>query len=76
MQFFSLIFAYTLLYPGLDAMGKAGAGAVSYPLMVGSCIVSFSLYSALRLKERISPAQLAALVLCLGGLAGLCFPAP
>ncbi len=76
MQFFSLIFAYTLLYPGLDAMGKAGAGAVSYPLMVGSCIVSFTLYSSLVLKEKLSWTQMAALVFCLGGLAGLCFPSP
>lgn len=76
MQFFSLIFAYTLLYPGLDAMGKAGAGAVSYPLMVGSCIVSFTLYSALVLREKLSWTQMAALVFCLGGLAGLCFPSP
>ena len=45
LQFFSLIFAYTLLYPGVDIMAELDAGSVSYPLMVGSCIVSFSLYS-------------------------------
>ena len=45
LQFFSLIFAYTLLYPGVDIMAENGAGSVSYPLMVGSCIVSFSLYT-------------------------------
>lgn len=49
-------------------------GAVSYPLMVGSCIVSFTIYSRLVLKERLKPLQYLALVLCLTGLAGLCLP--
>ncbi len=74
MQFFSLIFAYTLAYPGKDAMAAAGAGSVIYPLQVGSCIVSFSLYSILALKEKTSPVQFLAIGLCLLGLAGLCFP--
>lgn len=72
--FFSLIFAYTLFYPGMDAMAKAGAGSVNYPLMVGSCIVSFTLYSFLFLRERLKPMQIAALILCVVGLACLCVP--
>ena len=75
LQFFGLLFAYTLLYPGMDAMARAGAGAVSYPLMVGSCIVSFSLYSIFVLHEKAGPVQYAALACCLVGLAGLCIPA-
>ena len=47
---------------------------VCYPLMVGSCIVSFSLYSIFGLKEKATKVQIAALVLCMIGLAGLCFP--
>lgn len=74
MQPFNLFFAYVLLYPGLDAMGRAGVGSVCYPLMVGSCIVSFSLYSIFGLKEKVTKVQIAALVLCVIGLAGLCFP--
>ena len=74
MQPFNLFFAYALLYPGLDAMGRAGVGSICYPLLVGSCIVSFSLYSILVLKEKASKVQIAALVLCMIGLAGLCFP--
>lgn len=74
MQPFNLFFAYVLLYPGMDAMGRAGVGSICYPLMVGSCIVSFSLYAILGLKEKITKVQIAALVLCVIGLAGLCFP--
>lgn len=71
---FNLFLAYVLLYPGLDAMGRAGAGSVCYPLMVGSCIVSFSLYSILKLREKVTALQISAIVLCLIGLSGLCFP--
>lgn len=75
MQFFSLIFAYTLFYPGMDIMAKAGAGAICHPLMVGSCIVSFTLYAILALKEKTSLVQRLALIFCLIGLTGLCFQA-
>ncbi len=74
MQCFFLFFAYLFLYPGLDAMTNAGAGSLSYPLMVGSCISVFSIYSLIRLKEKLTGIQIAALGLCLAGLAGLCFP--
>ncbi len=75
LQFFGLIFAYLLHYPGLDAMAKAGAGSVSYPLMVGSCLASFTAYSAIVLKERGGLVQACALACCLLGLTGLCIPA-
>ncbi len=74
LQFFNLIFAYTLFYPGMNAMADAGAGGVCYPLMVGSCIVTFSLCSILLLKEKIRLLQGAAILLCLSGLIGLCWP--
>lgn len=74
MQFFSLIFAYTLFYPGMDAMGKAGAASICYPMMVGSCIVSFTLYAVFGLKEKLTWTQGVALIFCAIGLAGLCFP--
>lgn len=75
MQFFSLIFSYTLFYPGMDIMAKCGAGAICHPLMVGSCIVSFTLYAILALKEKTTMAQRLALIFCLIGLTGLCFKA-
>ncbi len=75
LQFFGLIFAYTLLYPGMNAMADAGIGGMCYPMMVGSCIVSFTLSSVLLLKERMNRLQIIALAVCIAGLALICTPA-
>ena len=72
LQFFSLLFAYTLLYPGMDKMAERGAGAVSYPLMVASCIIAFTIYSFTVLKEKPTVKQILALVFCLIGLGCMC----
>ena len=69
MQFFGLIFAYTLLYPGMDELARHGAGAIAYPLMVASCIVAFTLYARFALRERGSRNTIFALLFCLLGLA-------
>lgn len=71
-QGFGLIASYFLLYRGMDAMSEAGIGAVSYPLLIGSCIVAFSLYSILILKESVRRTQYMGLVLCLGGIVAIC----
>ena len=71
LQFFSLIFAYTLFYPGMFAMGKHGLGMVCFPMMVGSCILCFTLAGIFLLREKVRPLQLAALAMCLSGLTGL-----
>jgi len=49
-------------------MGRNGLGMLCYPMMVGSCIVSFTLISIFYLKEKIKAVQIAALILCIGGL--------
>ena len=67
LQAFSLICSYLLLYPGLDAMAKAGAGSISYPLVVGACIVGFNLYSLFFLKEKWNVLQAAGVAFCIGG---------
>jgi multidrug transporter EmrE-like cation transporter len=72
LQFFNLLFAYTLFYPGMNIMAQAGMGGMCYPMMVGSCIVSFTLTSIWLLKEKVSPAQLAALAVCIAGLILIC----
>jgi drug/metabolite transporter (DMT)-like permease len=72
LQFFNLIFAYTLLYPGLDTMADHGLGGMCYPMLVGSCIVSFTISSVLILKEKIRPVQVAALTACIAGLVFIC----
>lgn len=68
LKSFGLIASYLLLYPGLDAMAKAGAGCISYPLIVGSCIVGFNLYSLVRLREKSSLVQIAGIASCMAGL--------
>ena len=72
LQGFSLLFAYTLFYPGLDAMAANGLGGMCYPMLVGSCIVSFTLSSIFFLKEKIHLIQLIALVCCISGLVCIC----
>lgn len=74
LQFFNLLFAYTLFYPGMNAMADAGLGGMCYPVMVGSCIVSFTLASVWILREKMRPLQVAALGVCLTGLVFLCIP--
>ena len=72
LQFFSLIFAYTLFYPGMDVMAEQGRGGMCYPLMVGSCIVFFTIMSVLLLKERLRLIQLVAISVCIAGLTLIC----
>lgn len=72
LQFFNLIFAYTLFYPGLNTMADHGLGGMCYPMLVGSCIVSFTASSVLVLKEKIKGIQIAALVVCIAGLVFIC----
>ena len=74
LQFFNLLFAYTLFYPGMNAMADAGLGGMCYPMMVGSCIISFTLSSIWILKEKLRPLQAAALGICVSGLVLLCSP--
>ena len=72
LQLFGLVFAYTLLYPGMDVMAGKGLGGMCYPMMVGSCIISFTLSSIWILKEKVRAIQLAALIVCIGGLILIC----
>lgn len=62
---------YFLLFPGMDALSRAGAGAVAYPLMVSACLLAFDLFSLLWLKEKHRFIQWTALALCLAGVTGL-----
>ena len=72
LQFFNLFFSYTLHYPGMNVMADHGMGGMSYPMMVGSCIVSFSLSSIFLLKEKFNFYQLGALIVCISGLVFIC----
>lgn len=63
-----LINGYFMLYRGLNLVAEAGAGAVSYPVLVSSCIVSFTLYSLFILKEKMKPLQYGGLGLAMVGI--------
>ena len=53
-------------------MAEQGRGGMCYPLMVGSCIVFFTIISVLLLKERMRKIQLAAILVCVAGLVLIC----
>ncbi len=59
---------YFLFYRGLDLVAQAGVGAIGYPVILGSCIAGFALYSALFLREKITILSAASTVCCLGGV--------
>ena len=68
LQGFGLLTSYLFLYPGMFVMGRYGMGMLCYPMMVGSCIVSFTLTSMFFLKEKVKTVQIIALILCISGL--------
>ena len=68
LQGFGLLTSYIFLYPGMFVMGRYGMGMLCYPMMVGSCIVSFTLTSMFFLKEKVKIVQISALILCISGL--------
>lgn len=59
---------YFFFYRGLDLVAQAGAGSIGYPVVLGSCIAGFSLYSAAVLRERVTAASAGSVVFCLAGI--------
>ena len=62
-----------LSYRGMDMMAKLGSGAISYPVMVISCIAFFTLYSIVFLHEKVTWRSACGLVLCTSGIVLLSF---
>ena len=56
------ISASVFFYLGLDRLAKAGCGGLGYPVGIGVCIIGFSLYSMLVLKEKFARLSLAGLI--------------
>jgi len=71
-QGFGLLSAYFLIYRGMDMLSAAGIGSASYPLLVGSCVIAFTLYSLIVLKERNGRGQYVGLILCVCGIVMIC----
>ena len=57
-----------LFFKGIDMMAKLERGAISYPVMVISCIAVFSLYSIIILREKVTWKSATGLVLCTLGI--------
>ena len=67
------LFSFTLHWPGMRAMADNGLGSMSFPATVGSCIVAFTFYSTIILKEKLRKVELIALLLCISALVCLCY---
>ena len=52
MAVLALVVYYCLLFPGSDRLTAAGAGALVCPIPVGTCIVVFTIYSLVHLREK------------------------
>ena len=61
-----------LLYPGMNMLARAGAGAIAYPLVVASGIVAFEFYAFAVLREKRNLPQIIAFIMTLAGIAALC----
>lgn len=68
----SSIVAFLCQFPGMKVMAEHGMGGMSYPLMVGSCIVIFSVFTTVSLKEKFRAIQIFALAACICGLFLIC----
>lgn len=56
------------LYNALDRLGEAGLIAIANPLMLASCLVGFTAYCALALRERPSHDQIIGTIFALAGI--------
>lgn len=63
-----------LTFAALDQLAKVSLAGIGYPIMLGSCIVGFALYSALALKEKIRPLQWGAIMAIVFGIILLSTP--
>lgn len=72
IQNFHVIIAYVLFYPGLNAMAEHGLGGMSFSIITGSCIISFTIAGVIFLKERLTWLQSSGLVCCVSGLILIC----
>ena len=59
--------SFFFFFRGLDRLAEIGCAGLGYPLAIGVCVIGFSLYSLLILKEKFARASLAGLgAACLG----------
>ncbi len=57
------------MYRSFDLLAKAGIGSVAYPVVLGTCIAGFFLYSLLVLREKASVPAVLSFCLTVAGIA-------
>ncbi len=62
------IISNSFMFKTLDVMTSIGASALVYPIVIGVNIMTFSLYSRFRLKERYTWLAICSLLLCVSGI--------
>ena len=71
-QAFAMVSGLLLSFNAMDRMAKLGMGAISYPIMVISSILGFTLYSIIWLRERLTWEAITGMCLCTMGIVFLC----
>lgn len=71
--FLCTVIATVSLFKGLDSMASCGAGAIGYPITMGSSIISFLVYTSWQLKEKLSVTAWCGVALCIAGIVLLTF---
>ncbi len=72
LQTLTMLSGLFLSFNAMDRMAKLDMGAVSYPVMVISCILGFTLYSITWLRERLTWEAITGICLCIMGIVFLC----
>ena len=62
---------YFFFYNGLNLVAEAGAGSIGYPIPIGVCIIGFTIYSTVHLKERFPFAGWIGLIAVTLGIVGI-----
>lgn len=62
---------YFFFYNGLNLVAEAGAGSIGYPIPIGVCIIGFTIYSTVHLKERFPFAGWIGLIAVTQGIVGI-----
>lgn len=67
------IISRVLLFRALDILATFDSSAIGYPIAVGTCIIGFSIYSMVILKETINHKTALGLLLGICGIICICF---
>ena len=63
-----LINGFFVQYYGMNMLAKVGFGAVAMPIISASCLIFFTLYSIIYLREKLTWASRIAFILCIIGV--------